>query len=170
MPAGVREGSMKKPNQKSKIALPPMVLIRWKDAMTREAPEPVEKTKAELADMMCIGFVLDETSDIILIGMEMECPDGSPSSAIASRWRINIPKGQITERRELSVQKKRRGDHQPENEVEIRIYPVPESSRSKGNKVRVRKVRGQEVQLLPHPPEGRDPNPQTEKEREHPGE
>lgn len=74
--------------------------IRWQDACAKEAadaPEPVP----ELTELVEVGFLLGETDEAVLIGMEME-PDGSQH---AGRWRLNIPKVNIKERKDVTVGK-----------------------------------------------------------------
>jgi hypothetical protein len=70
--------------------------IRWKDALAVEGDN--NPAVAELAELEEVGFLLDESNDAVLIGMEAlgETP---------GRWRINIPRGQIVEMREMRLEK-----------------------------------------------------------------
>jgi len=53
-----------------------------------------------LAELCEIGFVLAETDDILLIGMEIGAADVHPG-----RYRFNIPKAAILERRDMDTDK-----------------------------------------------------------------
>jgi len=70
--------------------------IRWKDALTVEGDH--HPPTAELAILEEVGFLLDENDEAVLIGMESE--NDTPG-----RFRINIPKNQILERRDNEWQK-----------------------------------------------------------------
>jgi hypothetical protein len=72
--------------------------IRWRDALAHEAAS-METTPAtpELAELQEVGFLLAETEDIILIGMEQS------GNVRPGRWRLNIPKSAIIERRDVSL-------------------------------------------------------------------
>jgi hypothetical protein len=73
--------------------------IRWKDAMSVEGDS--SPAKAVLSTLEEVGWVLDETDEVILIGMELD----DPKECIPGRWRLNIPKGQIEEMRVLEWNK-----------------------------------------------------------------
>lgn len=72
--------------------------IRWKDACAKEAADAPEAIP-ELAELCEVGFLLAETDDAVLIGME-QSSDSHPG-----RWRLNIPKVNILERRDVPLMK-----------------------------------------------------------------
>ena len=75
--------------------------IRWKDACQKEAidsPEP----KPEFCILTEVGFLLAENDDVVLIGMEQEEDE---NGLVPSRWRLNILKSNIIERRDVDVYK-----------------------------------------------------------------
>ena len=87
---------------------PKVTLVRWLDACQREAADSPEAIP-ELAELQHVGFVLAETDDILLIGMEIGAADVHPG-----RYRFNIPKNSILERRDVEIEtafktRKRRG-------------------------------------------------------------
>lgn len=75
-----------------------LTYIRWLDAVAEEAAEPAREAKAQLAELEEIGFLLDETADVVCIGMELSGDHISPG-----RWRLHVPKSQIKERREMDL-------------------------------------------------------------------
>jgi len=75
-----------------------MTLIRWHDACSVEALGASTPARAGLSDLTEVGFILDETEDAVLIGMELSNDDTD-----AGRWRLNIPKGQIKHRDDFEV-------------------------------------------------------------------
>jgi hypothetical protein len=70
--------------------------IHWRDACAVEADNhpPV----AELAEEESVGFLLHETDEAVLIGMEAEGP-------IAGRWRLNIPKAMIISMKTVELER-----------------------------------------------------------------
>lgn len=74
--------------------------IRWQDACAKEAADAPEAIP-ELTELCEVGFLLGETDEAVLIGMEME-PGGDQHPG---RWRLNIPKVNIKERRDVTVGK-----------------------------------------------------------------
>jgi hypothetical protein len=74
-----------------------IAVIKWNDALSVEADHhpPV----AELALQTEVGFLLHETDEAVLIGMEI---DTGP--AIPGRWRLNIPKKMIVSMKVLDVE------------------------------------------------------------------
>lgn len=71
--------------------------IRWKDACSEEATEAASEAKAGLVELREVGFLLHETDEAVLIGMEL---DGGGGDQMPGRWRLHIPKVNITERRD----------------------------------------------------------------------
>ena len=71
--------------------------IKWKDALSTEAGDAI----AQLATLEEIGWLLHETPEAVLISME--APGELPS-----RWRLNIPRGQILEMQVFSRPKPRK--------------------------------------------------------------
>lgn len=78
-----------------------ITLIKWHDAMAHEAAG-MEATAAvpELAVLTEVGFLLAENERIVTIGMETQ-----EGTITAGRWRLNIPKNAIIERRDTTVRK-----------------------------------------------------------------
>ena len=77
-----------------------LTYIRWKDACSEEASEPASEAKAGLVELREVGFLLHETDEAVLIGMELD-GDGVPGGDQApGRWRLHIPKSNIIERRD----------------------------------------------------------------------
>lgn len=70
--------------------------IHWIDALAVEGDN--HPPRAELAEETSVGFLFDETEDAVLIGMEAEGP-------AAGRWRLNIPRRQITSMKVIEVEK-----------------------------------------------------------------
>ena len=73
-----------------------LTYIRWKDACYRDATFSLEAPKAELSDLSEIGFLLDETDEAVLIGMEHSNDDSDHG-----RGHLNIPKINIVERKDI---------------------------------------------------------------------
>lgn len=69
-----------------------LTAIRWRDACQREAVDSPAPTP-ELAELVTVGFLIAETDDIVLVGMEWGAEDVHPG-----RYRFNIPKANIVER------------------------------------------------------------------------
>jgi hypothetical protein len=75
--------------------------IRWKDACSVEAMASEEyPAKPELSELMTVGFLLAEDESAVLVGMELQADDTAPG-----RYRFNIPKVLIIERRDVEVEK-----------------------------------------------------------------
>ena len=64
--------------------------LRWNDALAVEGD--TGPPRAELATLEEVGFLLDETPEAVLIGMETHGPT-------PGRWRLSVPRGQILEMR-----------------------------------------------------------------------
>lgn len=75
---------------------PTLTFIRWLDAQSHEAADSPE-AKPELAELCEVGFLLAETEDVVLIGME-QSGDAHPG-----RWRLHIPRNAIVERRDVPL-------------------------------------------------------------------
>ena len=73
-----------------------LTCVRWLDAQSHEAADAPE-AKPELAELCEVGFVLAETDEVLLIGMEHSV-DAHPG-----RWRLHIPKNAIVERRDVTI-------------------------------------------------------------------
>lgn len=76
-----------------------VTFIRWHDANAVEAADAPDATP-ELVELVEVGFLLGETDEAVLIGMEAESGSNHPG-----RWRLNIPKVNIKERRDMPVAK-----------------------------------------------------------------
>ena len=75
--------------------------VRWKDACSVEAADLTPRPAVpELAELCEVGFLLAENDEAVLIGMESQADDTRPG-----RWRLNIPKTAIIERRDVEVGK-----------------------------------------------------------------
>jgi hypothetical protein len=78
-----------------------LTYIRWKDACSVDATDAAPRPPVpELSELCEIGFLLAEDDHAVLIGMEHQADDTSPG-----RWRLNIPKVSILERRDASLDK-----------------------------------------------------------------
>ena len=78
-----------------------VILVRWKDACAVEASDLTSRPAvAELAELCEVGFLLHENDEALLIGMEHHADDTHPG-----RWRLNIPKALIVERRDMELDK-----------------------------------------------------------------
>jgi hypothetical protein len=78
-----------------------IVYIRWKDAVSEEATQPVSEVKAQLVELHEVGFLLNETEEAVVIGMERyEDADVQPG-----RWRLHIPRVSIVEMRVVKLGK-----------------------------------------------------------------
>jgi hypothetical protein len=74
--------------------------IRWRDACSVEATAAgVVPAKPELSELTSIGFLLAENDEAVLLGMELQDAETHPG-----RWRFNIPKSSIVERRDADVE------------------------------------------------------------------
>lgn len=73
-----------------------LTYIRWKDACYRDAAEHPE-AQAELAELCEVGILLHENEEAVLIGMEFS----ADTSMAPGRWRLNIPKVNIIERKDV---------------------------------------------------------------------
>jgi hypothetical protein len=74
--------------------------IRWRDACSVEAADGPRAAVPELSELCEVGFLLAENDDAVLIAMEHQADDTHPG-----RWRLNIPKVSIIERRDMAVEK-----------------------------------------------------------------
>jgi hypothetical protein len=73
--------------------------IRWRDACQVEASGTgVVPAKPELSELTTVGFLLAEDDDAVLLGMELQNDNTHPG-----RWRFNIPKSSIVERRDADI-------------------------------------------------------------------
>lgn len=90
-----------------------ITMIRWRDACYLDAANG-SPAKAELSELCEVGFLLHETDDAVLIGMETQMDDTHPG-----RWRVNIPKASIIERRDADCDS---------------AFPVPAVTRRKKKK------------------------------------
>ena len=70
--------------------------IKWRDALAVEGDNL--PPQAALAPLESIGFLLHETEEAVLIGMESAGP-------AAGRWRLNIPRGQIVRMKTIEVER-----------------------------------------------------------------
>ena len=78
-----------------------VTLVRWKDACSVEAADLTPRPAVpELSELSEVGFLLAENDEALLIGMESQADDTHPG-----RWRLNIPKSSIIERRDMSLEK-----------------------------------------------------------------
>jgi hypothetical protein len=78
-----------------------VTFVRWKDACSVEAAElTIRPAVAELSELCEVGFLLAENDEALLIGMESQAEDTHPG-----RWRLNIPKSSIIERRDTELEK-----------------------------------------------------------------
>ena len=76
--------------------------IRWRDACSQEASDPETKAQASLVGLQEVGFLLHETDEAVMIGMELDDDGGDE---MAGRWRLSIPKVNIQERRDMELSK-----------------------------------------------------------------
>lgn len=75
--------------------------IRWRDACSVEAADATPRPAVpELSELIEVGILLAENDDAVLIGMESQADDTRPG-----RWRLNIPKASIIERRDVDMDK-----------------------------------------------------------------
>ncbi|HUI53484.1 MAG TPA: hypothetical protein VLY04_00840 [Bryobacteraceae bacterium] len=79
-----------------------LAYIRWKDAVSEEASAALSQpARAGLVELQEVGFLLDETDEAVVIGMEINEDD----SVQPGRWRLHIPKVSIQEMRVIDVEK-----------------------------------------------------------------
>jgi len=79
-----------------------LAYIRWKDAVSEEASAAVpHPARAGLVELQEVGFLLDETDEAVVIGMELNEDD----SVQPGRWRLHIPKVSIQEMRVIDLEK-----------------------------------------------------------------
>jgi hypothetical protein len=75
--------------------------VRWKDACSVEAADSTPRAAVpELSELCEVGFLLAESDEALLIGMESQADDTRPG-----RWRLNIPKSGIIERRDVDLER-----------------------------------------------------------------
>ncbi|MGD0497545.1 MAG: hypothetical protein ABSC23_03815 [Bryobacteraceae bacterium] len=77
-----------------------LTFVRWRDACSVEAVDALRPAVPELSELCEVGFLLAENDEAVLIGMEHQADDTRPG-----RWRLNIPKVSIIERRDMAVEK-----------------------------------------------------------------
>lgn len=77
--------------------------VRWKDAVAEEASLQATGT-AKLATLEEVGWLLDENTEGVLIGMERNTEEDMEPG----RWRLHIPKVAIVEMRVFEMPKTRR--------------------------------------------------------------
>jgi hypothetical protein len=83
-----------------------LAYIRWKDAVAEEASAAVSPAAhAKLVDLQEIGFLLDETDEAVVIGMELS----DDAEVQPGRWRLHIPRVSIQEMRVVDLEKAFRG-------------------------------------------------------------
>lgn len=78
-----------------------IVYIRWKDAVSEEATQPVSEAKARLVELHEVGFLLNETEEAVVIGMERH----GDADVQPGRWRLHIPRVSIVEMRVVKLGK-----------------------------------------------------------------
>lgn len=78
-----------------------LAYIRWKDAQSEEASEPLTEARAHLVELEEVGFLLDENEEAVLIGQEIQ----DDAKVQAGRFRLHIPRSQIVEMRVVDVKK-----------------------------------------------------------------
>ena len=84
------------------LTLVKLCYIRWKDAVSEEAAGPVPRpAHAGLVELQEVGFLLDETDEAVVIGMEIN----QDTEVQPGRWRLHIPKVSIQEIRTVDVEK-----------------------------------------------------------------
>jgi len=76
--------------------------IRWKDAVSEEASGPGPAVaQARLVELQEVGFLLDETEEAVVIGMELS----TDNEVQPGRWRLHIPRVSIQEMRVIDLDK-----------------------------------------------------------------
>lgn len=76
-----------------------LCFLRWRDACAVEANDLDPRAAVpELAELCEVGFLLAEDAETVLIGMEL-----SHGPIQAGRWRLNVPKASIVERRDYEI-------------------------------------------------------------------
>ena len=69
----------------------PIVLVRWRDAVSQEASDPATEVTPHLATLAEVGWLIGSDADCIVIGMEKDEDD----EMVPGRWRLHIPKVNI---------------------------------------------------------------------------
>lgn len=87
---------------KRKYGRLPIVLVTWLDAVQQEAGAPGTPSAPGLAELHEVGFLIDESPTVLLIGMEGESNGCEPG-----RWRLHIPKNSITDVQFLTPARKK---------------------------------------------------------------
>ena len=77
-----------------------LTFLRWRDACAVEAADTPRPATPELSELCEVGFLLAENDEAVLIGMEHQADDTRPG-----RWRLNVPKVSIIERRDMELEK-----------------------------------------------------------------
>lgn len=77
-----------------------LTYLRWRDACSVEAADAPRPAVPELSELCEVGFLLAENDQAVLIGMEHQADDTRPG-----RWRLNVPKVSIIERRDVELDK-----------------------------------------------------------------
>jgi hypothetical protein len=75
--------------------MPKIALVEWRDAMMVDGNQEV----AELAELTEVGYLLSETEEAVMIGME------DPDGMIEGRWHLSIPRNCITSMKTVDVEK-----------------------------------------------------------------
>jgi hypothetical protein len=79
-----------------------LAYIRWKDAVAEEASgSNPPAAHARLVELQEIGFLLDETEEAVVIGMELS----DDTEVQPGRWRLHIPRVSIQEMRTVELDK-----------------------------------------------------------------
>jgi hypothetical protein len=78
-----------------------LTYIKWRDASSEEGTghDPSKPIEPALVDLVEIGFLLAENDEAVCLAME-HCPAGTH----ANRYRLNIPKINILERKDMEFE------------------------------------------------------------------
>lgn len=69
-----------------------VALITWRDAVALEAADDDGQAKAQVAILTECGFLIDESPEAVMIGMENHEDTGDVKPG---RWRLSIPRQNI---------------------------------------------------------------------------
>lgn len=79
-----------------------LAYIRWKDAVSEEASAAGSNpANAALVELHEIGFLLGESDEAVVIGMEFH----QDTDVQPGRWRLHIPRVSIQEMRVVELEK-----------------------------------------------------------------